>query len=302
MEGNKVLKVLLISFASLFCISLLVGGVIMLFRTEKSESVTPDYTTISNSMSSVSPKYEDLTGLNNELYETSSDMSEESVDSSVIRVGSMSIEVENIDNTLSEISAINTEFGATILNSYDNGEDNERVASLTIQVEEEKFDEMYSKLKEIDGDFVYSSVNSTDVTEVVADLNARLTTYQSVEAQLLEILKTATTVTDTLAVYKELSDIRYQIESVQTQLDDMSEQTDYSTIYISLSLSDTGIAISEDEWKPVGVFKTALNTLVSFAKSTGSALIWVLVFSPVLALFVVVAKLVYKKIAKDRLE
>ncbi len=302
MEGKKVFKVLLISFASLFCISLLVGGVIMLVRTKKSASVTPDYTTISNSMSSVSPRYEDLTGLNNELYETTSDTSEESVDSSVIRVGSMSIEVENIDNVLDQIATINTEFGATILNSYDSGEENDRVASLTVQVEEEKFDEMYSRLKDIDGDFVYSSVNSTDVTEIVADLNARLTTYQSVETQLLEILKTATTVTDTLAVYTELSDIRYQIESVQTQLDDMGEQTNYSTIYISLSLSDLGIAISEDEWEPVGVFKTALNALVSFAKSTGSALIWVLVFSPVIALFVVVAKLVYKKVTRDRIE
>lgn len=224
--------------------------------------------------------------------------SSEDVDKSVIRTGSMSVAVDNIDNTLEEVTNIRNEYSADVVSLNDYGKGKERGVVLTIKVEESKFDELYNKLKDLDGEYEGSTITEQDVTDTVIDLKARLKNYRSVEAQLLGILETATSVEDILAVHKELTDIRYNIERIDAELKNISNQTEYSYIYLTISQSSTGAEVLEDEWKPVGVLRDAVRALVEFAKFIGSMLIWVLVFSPVVALIVGIVWFVKRKAKK----
>src|SRR5690606_1152594 len=132
------------------------------------------------------------------------------------------------------------------------------------------FENFFGKLKAMDVDFDSSSSGITDVTNEVIDLQARLRTYKNTEEQLLQIQKEAKSVTDTMAVYKELTDIRYKIESVESQLKYYSNQTEYSTVTIEVAQNNAGAMIEDDKWKPLGVVKNALRAFVAVLKALGS--------------------------------
>lgn len=219
-------------------------------------------------------------------------------DRSLIKTGNISLAVEDIDATLDEIDSIESEYDAMKISLNDYGKGINRGVNVTIKVVEDQFEELYADLKEIEGEYESSSISVSDVTETVTDLQARLRNYRSVESQYLSILESAEDVEDTLAVYKELNQVRLEIERVETQLKSLENQTDYSYIYLQISQSSVGAELEDEEWKPAGVFKEAARALVNFAKLIGNILIWIVVFSPVIAIMVVPIVLLKKRAKK----
>ncbi len=216
----------------------------------------------------------------------------------VIKTAYISMSADDMNATNASIQSLETEYNAETTSSQDSGQGADRYINITIKVEQVKFEEFYNELKALSGEFTYSSTSTTDVTETVEDLQARLNNLQSLETQLSDVLKQAETVTDILAVQKELSTTRTQIEELQTQIKNLNNQTSYSYITISISQSATGSELSDEEWKPFGVLKEAGRALVSFAKFLGTGLIYVLVFSPVIAAVVVPVIIIQKKAKK----
>lgn len=216
----------------------------------------------------------------------------------IIKTASMSMAADDIDVTLTSIEALETEFKASTTNLQDSGKGADRYIYMTIKVEESKFQELYNKLKALPGEFTYSSIGASDVTESVTDLESRLANLQKLETQYNDILKTAKTVDEILSVQKELSTTRTEIESIQTQLKNIDNQTSYSYITMTISQSSTGTQLSDNEWRPIGILKEAGRALVGFAKFLGTGLIYVLVFSPVIAAVVVPVVLILKKTKK----
>lgn len=219
-------------------------------------------------------------------------------DRSLIKTGNISLAVEDIDATLDEIDSIESKYDAMKISLSDYGKGINREVNITIKVVDDQFGELYADLKKIEGEHESSSILVSDVTETVTDLEARLRNYRSVESQYLSILESAENVEETLAVYKELNQVRLDIERVETELKNLENQTEYSYIYMQISQSSTGAQLADDEWKPAGVFKEAARALVNFAKLIGNLLIWVIVFSPAIAVIVVPVVLLKKRAKK----
>ena len=216
----------------------------------------------------------------------------------VIRIGNISISVDDIDGTVEQIDTVLTKYKGETLAMQDSGKGKLRSVVLTLRVKETDFDAFYQELKALDGEYEYSTISSNDVTDTVLDMEARLKNLKSVEAQYLAILKKATTVTDTLAVQRELTTVRSEIEYLESSLDNMEKQTDYSTVQMTITQSSTGSSLTDDEWRPFGILKDASRALVDFAKFLGTAFIWVLVFSPVIAAVVIPVVIIQKRAKK----
>ena len=84
---------------------------------------------------------------------------------------------------------------------------------------------------------------------------------------------------DTISVYKELNEIRANIESIEGQLKYYSTKTDYSTVRITLKQSSVGATLEDTPWKPLGVLKDAGRAYISFLKVLGTVLIYFIVFT-----------------------
>ena len=216
-------------------------------------------------------------------------------DKKLIKTAQIDIRVDDIDNTLDEISKLTISFKGTTMDLDDFGKGLDRTVFMKIRVEEDDFESFYNKIKELDGEFVGSTISQTDVTETVVDLKTRLNNYRNVEAQFLKILESAESVEDTLSVYKEINKVRLDIEGIEVQLKNLETQTDYSYIYINIFQSSEGAELEEEEWKPVGILKDAARSLLVFLRFIGSVLIWLVVFSPVITLFVVPIAIIQKK-------
>lgn len=201
-------------------------------------------------------------------------------DQFVIKTASITMTVKDLDDSSSDVRKFAKEVGGYVENLYDSGEDTYRSVTATIRVPAAAFDSVVARLKDIGVDIVSSNENADDITETYKDLEARLKNQKALEAQLLEILDIADEVEDILAVQKELSIVREQIETLQTTLDYYDSRVDMASITVSMTQSSETLDVNADPWRPVGVFREALATLVYIVKSLGSLIIWATVLSP----------------------
>ncbi len=252
---------------------------------------------VGNTVSSLSPEIAEDSSYGG-VYMDSAKLPSSNGSESVIKTAYISMSADDMDATTKSISDLESEYKAETTTSQDSGKGSARYISITIKVEQSKFEEFYNDIKLLPGEFTYSSTGTSDVTETVEDLQARLKNLQTLETQLSGVLKQAKTVTDILAVQRELSTTRTQIEELQAQIKNLDNQTSYSYISIVISQSSTGSQLSDNEWLPLGILKDAGRALVGFAKFLGTGLIYVVVFSPVIAAVVVPVIIIQKRAKK----
>ena len=304
MESKKILKIVTITVLSLFSLFVIIVAGLWVYQG-RSESMigseegsgvvgAPDI------QNGIFPGRTGSDGISYDEYVKQNVVTESSgsEDPSIIKTGYVNVAVDDIDATLKSLQDIRKQFDGSYVSMYDTGKGKDRVVAITIKVEVTKFEDLYNSIKELSGEFLSSSISENDVTETVQDLEARLKNYKSVEKQLLEILKSAKSVQDTLAVHKELNEVRMNIEMIETNLKSIASQTDYSYVNVYVTQSSTGAGLSDDQWRPSGVFKDAARALVEFGKFFVSALIWFVVFVPVVALVVVPVVLIQKRAKK----
>lgn len=287
---DKTLKIALISGAGLILLSIISLFVLVPLLRTSSGGTGMKFDDISMP--------EDSSGSYEKVTESLNQSPDGETSLKVIRMGNISIAVDDIDGTVEQIDTVLEKYKGETLSMQDSGKGKERGVILTLRVKETEFTAFYQELKDLEGEYEYSTISSNDVTDTVLDMEARLKNLRSVEVQYLSILKKATTVSDTLAVQRELTTVRSEIEYLQSSLDNMDRQTDYSTVYITITQSSTGSSLADEEWKPVGILKDASRALVDFAKFLGTTIIWVLVFSPVVAAVVIPVVIIQKRAKK----
>jgi len=222
----------------------------------------------------------------------SADSEEVDTSSKIIKSGTISLMVEDLDVVETGILSISKDYDGSVVSSYESGEGNDRTITITLKIPVESFDDVYTEIKDIDGEVTYASYYTEDITSEYTDLESRLRNLEATEEQLVEILGTAESVEDTLAVYEQLTDIRSRIEVLEGQIKYLDNQTDYSYVAVALTLSSTGKEVTDEEWNPLGILKTAFSYLVDFGIVLANLLIWIVAFSPVIAIVVIIVVLV----------
>lgn len=303
MEKKKYYKIIGICILSLVGLGMLFFIGVVLLRsvatiTGEGSSQEESYSLDADSVGRVSPNVSTSSPSVEKNLVADQAAPNSSQEKNVIRRGQIGFSADNIDKTKEEVQDVIDKYGAEISNSSDQGTGKSRNISIVIKVEERSFDEMLSDLEGVKAEKIFSSVSSEDVTEQVMDLEARLNTYQNTEKQLLEIQKQSTNVKDTMEVFKELNEIRYKIEATESQLKYYANQTDYSTITVSISQSSAGTFEPEEKWKPFGVLKDAIRALGEFGKGLVNFAIWFVVFGVPIALIIVLAIYLVKKARK----
>ncbi|MGI6423202.1 MAG: DUF4349 domain-containing protein [Candidatus Dojkabacteria bacterium] len=215
--------------------------------------------------------------------------------SKIQKNGSISLLVEKIDASLEMLKGVNAKYSAQVMDIDDYGKGNDRVVNVTVRVPVADFEDYYEDVKEMGVEVEYARISTLDVTEEYIDITSRLKNLRSVESQLVGILGNAKSVTDILAVQKELSNVRGEIERYEAQKRYLDSKTDYSYITVAFSIDKVGLNISDEAWRPLGELKVALNALVSVLKGLLNLGIWVLVFSPLLLLPVGVVYFLVKR-------
>lgn len=109
----------------------------------------------------------------------------------------------------------------------------QRCANLTARVPKEKLDGFLAQVGE-QTNVTSRSENVEDVTLQYVDLESRKKALLTEQERLLELMGKAESVEDIIAIEERLSEVRYQLESMESQLRTYDNQIDYSTVYLSI--------------------------------------------------------------------
>ncbi len=209
-------------------------------------------------------------------------------DRKLIMTGNLSLHVADVRTTVTEISTATTGMNGMVISSNVTRGDKSYSAYMNVRVPADQFVVAMAAFKELAIYVESEDSNSSDVTEYYMDLETRLKNKQAEEAQYLEILKKASTVTDTLAVTQALNDVQYEIESLQAQIQSYDNQIDYSNIYLSLSEDESAEATAE-MWSPTSTVHEAQSDFVALMQGVVDLVIYAVVLGwPVLVILVLV--------------
>ena len=160
----------------------------------------------------------------------------------IIYSSEVTVETTDFDESLSALNALVERFGGWIQSSSVNGSDYysysrgftpSRSASYTLRIPSERFSELMNSLSEL-GNVPYKHTYTENVTAQYYDVQARLTAYTTQEARLLEMMELAETVSDVIIIEEKLTDLRYEIESLQSTLNNWDRRVSYSTVNVFL--------------------------------------------------------------------
>jgi hypothetical protein len=162
--------------------------------------------------------------------------------STVIKTGRLSLEVKkkSFADALDQASQIAGDMGGYVI-STDTAGVRSRASLIVIRVPAARFEDAMHKLHTLGGAKVRSeSVNGEEVGQEFVDLAARERNLHAQERVLLRLMNRAISVTDTIRVENELSQVQGQIEQIAGRLRYLHDQADMSTI--TVSLKQTGVA------------------------------------------------------------
>ena len=157
-------------------------------------------------------------------------------------------------------------------------------ANITIRVPAELLQDALEAIEKSADRVLSKNVSGQDVTREYTDLQSHLRNLLNAEAQLREIMASATKTEDVLNVYYQLTQVTNEIEIVKGQIQYYEQSADFSAISVTLIANEADQPISIGGWEPVGVAKDAIEALIRTLQTLADALIWLALYALPVAL------------------
>ena len=210
----------------------------------------------------------------------------------VIKNASISIVVDDPAIAMDQITRMSESMGGFVVHSnlyktyVENGIE-VPAADITVRVPAEQLtaalDQIKSLVSNQETDIQNETVSGEDVTKDYTDLKSRLRNLEDAEAQLREIMASATKTEDVLSVFNRLTQVREEIEVLQGQINYYEESARLSSISVRVISKEAIKPLTIGGWEPVGVARDALQALINGLQFLADALIWILLFfAPIL--------------------
>ena len=166
-----------------------------------------------------------------------------------------------------------------------------RNASLTVRIPKERLDE-FIEVIEGGNNITNKSVNVDDVTLSYVDTESRKNSLRTEEKRLLDIMEKAETVEDIIIIEDKLASVRYELESIESQLRSYDNKIDYSTVYIDLSEVRVFTPVEEESalTRMGNGFKESMSDVID---GIVEFFIWVVVHIPQLIFLLIIAVLIF---------
>lgn len=239
--------------------------------------------------------------------ETEGSKSPEAVDTSrkLIKNVDLNVETEEFETLLSTIEQKTEKLGGYIEESYTyNGSEyrrrGTRNANLTIRIPAKKLGDFLSEIAEV-SNVISRNERVTDVTLQYVDMESHKKALVAEQDRLLELLEQAENIEDIISIESRLSEVRYQIESMESQLRTMDNQVSYSTINLSIEEVKQLTPVKEQsvgEKIVTGFTRSLTNVgvgILNFGIGLIISLPYLLLWGAIIAVVVLVIRILVKK-------
>jgi len=221
-------------------------------------------------------------------------------DRKLIRNVNISTETKEFDALLGNVKQQVAQLGGYIesLNEYQDTwrEQTTRNASLTIRVPKDKADQLITSVE--DGSNIIShDENLEDVTLAYVDMESHKKALETEQERLLELMEKAETIEDIIRIEERLTNVRYQIESMESQLRTYDNKIDYTTINLQISeVKELTPTVEKGYFEKMG--EGFLESTSGVFVGLANFISWFIVHIPYFILWAVIIILVMKFIVK----
>ncbi|MBI5032255.1 MAG: DUF4349 domain-containing protein [Chloroflexi bacterium] len=204
-------------------------------------------------------------------------------DRMIVYNAQLNLEVQDADKAAVDIAAIAVQFKGYVAgtNLSRDGKGQMR-GTVTLRIPAESLDAVQKQIEAVGLKVLSRNKSSNDVTDQYTDLNARLTNLTATEADLRKLMdrttERATKADDILAIYRELTNVRTQIEQIKGQMNVLEKTSTLATLTISLQPRQEVQVLEPDTWLPNRTAAEALKALVQAMQGLADLTIWVLLF------------------------
>ncbi|HOO28808.1 MAG TPA: DUF4349 domain-containing protein [Lachnospiraceae bacterium] len=233
---------------------------------------------------------------------------EVSDDRKLVKTVNMDVETEEFDQLIANVEQKITSLGGYAQNKEIGGRsyyntDGERYASVTARIPSDKLDDFVTAIA-AESNVTSKNESVDDVTLQYVDIEAHRDSLRTEQERLNELLEKADSIETIVALEDRLAEVRYQLESYESQLRTMDNQVEYSTVYLYISeVERLTPQVEKTPWERISsgfseslynVGKGLQNFLIGFI----IALPYIFMFAVVIAFIVGVILLSVKKAEK----
>lgn len=157
----------------------------------------------------------------------------------LIRTVNLSVETKEFDLLIDKLQNDTLSMGgyvesSNISNNSYNGYKSARSAYMTLRVPKEQLDFFLNEVSNI-CNVVNRNENVEDVTLTYVDLESHKKALEAEQTRLLQFLEEAQTIEDMLYIEERLTNVRYQLQSMESQLRTFDDKVDYATVTVNVS-------------------------------------------------------------------
>lgn len=228
------------------------------------------------------------------------------IDQKLIKTVSIRAETEDLDAMLTQLNAQIADLGGYIeyQDSYNGSMYSgyrSRSADLTIRIPAQKLDGFITQVEGF-SNIISKNQSQEDVTLQYVDTQSRMDALEVEQQRLLELLEKAETMTDLLEIEARLTEVRYELESITSQMRVLENQVNYATV--ELHISEVEVYTETEPltaWQRIGTGFT--ENLKDIGEGLVDFFVWAVTYSPQLILFaavIVIVVTLLRRAAKKR--
>jgi uncharacterized membrane protein YkoI len=180
-----------------------------------------------------------------------------------------------------------------------------RQGHIRIRVPQQNFAPLLNGFENISDNIKSRNINSRDVTKSYVDFESRLKAKEEIEARLLSFLEDANATEDLIQISQDLERVQADIESIKGEMNYLENQSDFSTI--TLSITETKVVIDGVEQQNLNTWGKTKQAFFNSINGIVSLVSWITIvvfgYSPFLIPLLVIGLFIWwQKKKKQRTE
>jgi hypothetical protein len=185
--------------------------------------------------------------------------------------------------------------------------------TITLRVPSENLEAALEALEAMAVEVDERTIDRQDITDQYSDVDAQIRNLEATETELLAMLEEVrerpnSTSEDIMAVYRTLTEVRGEIETLRGRKNMWDNLISLSTIDVTLVPDTANLPVVEEGWRPSAVAREAQRALVVAVQGLGNVIIWFgIFFLPLLLLALIplgivlwVLRWVFRKLSKPK--
>ena len=229
----------------------------------------------------------------------------------LIQTIGLQLETKEYKSTVTEIEALVKSLNGYIQSSYiprprNDVEFNNLLANLTVMIPTSSIEDFILRTGKT-SNIVNESREAYNVTDVYRDSESRIITLKAKELRLLELLQQSGTLSDLLLIENELSNTRYEIERLESSLQDYDNRIKYTQFNLTIQeVYEYSPSDETDLWERITEAFT--SNAQSFIRTLENGFIFIITTLPFMiiqfilwCLPLLILFLIYRKLTKKQL-